>query len=68
MSKECFKSVFYFTVAPQHATFVRSDSSKHLLVSGKVTYTKEEKEVLFATSTVNKHSFVPFMEIDLKER
>ncbi|XP_073970790.1 calpain-7-like isoform X1 [Rhodnius prolixus] len=55
-------------VAPQHATFVRSDSSKHLLVSGKVTYTKEEKEVLFATSTVNKHSFVPFMEIDLKER
>lgn len=48
-------------------TFQRTDSQQ-LRVSGKMTYTEEEKKVLLATSRINKHEFVPFMDIDLNER
>lgn len=43
--------------------------SGHLQVSGsQETYTDEEKRVLLHTSTINNNEFVPFMNIDLKER
>lgn len=38
-------------------------------VSGnQTTYTDEEKRVLLHSSTINNNEFVPFMNIDLKER
>lgn len=43
-------------------------SSAHLKVSGKDTYTEEEKKVLLQTSRINKNEFVPFMSVDLGER
>lgn len=44
-------------------------SSAHLKVTGgAVTYTEEEKKVLLLTSRINNIDYVPFMDIDLKER
>lgn len=44
-------------------------SSAHLKVTGgNVTYTEEEKRVLLLTSRINNIDYVPFMDIDLKER
>lgn len=43
-------------------------TSAHLKVSGKMTYSDEEKKVLLHTSFINKNEFVPFMDIDLAER
>ncbi|KAL0268630.1 UNVERIFIED_CONTAM: hypothetical protein PYX00_010489 [Menopon gallinae] len=44
-------------------------SSAHLKVSGgATTYTQEEKQVLLTTSKINGIDYVPFMEIDLRER
>lgn len=43
-------------------------TSAHLQVTGNDTYTEEEKKVLLTTSKINKHDYVPFMSIDLKER
>lgn len=47
--------------------FQRTDSQQ-LKVTGKATYTEEEKRVLLATSKINRHEYVPFMQIDLNER
>lgn len=43
-------------------------TSAHLKVTGKDTYSEEEKKVLLHTSLINKNNFVPFMDIDLSER
>ncbi|CAL7935433.1 unnamed protein product [Xylocopa violacea] len=44
-------------------------SSAHLKVSGgSSNYTEEEKKVLFHSSHINDHEFVPFMSIDLTEK
>ncbi|XP_039286093.1 calpain-7 [Nilaparvata lugens] len=43
-------------------------NSGHLKVTGTTAYTEEEKRVLLATSRINKHEYVPFMSVDLKER
>lgn len=43
-------------------------SSQHLKVSGRDTYTEEEKLVLLATSKINNLNFVPFMNVDLAEK
>ncbi|XP_046678914.1 calpain-7-like [Homalodisca vitripennis] len=43
-------------------------SSAHLKVSGKDTYSDEEKRVLLATSRINQIDYVPFMSVDLSER
>lgn len=44
-------------------------SSAHLKVTGgATTYTHEEKQVLLTTSKINGIDYVPFMEIDLRER
>ncbi|KAL3272897.1 hypothetical protein HHI36_014357 [Cryptolaemus montrouzieri] len=42
--------------------------SAHLQVTGNDSYTEEEKKVLLHTSRINKHDYVPFMNIDLSER
>lgn len=46
----------------------REQSVVQLRVSGKYTYTAEEKEVLRDTSNINNNCFLPFMDIDLSER
>ncbi|XP_044759511.1 calpain-7-like [Coccinella septempunctata] len=43
-------------------------TSAHLQVTGNEQYSEEEKKVLLITSRINKHDYVPFMSIDLKER
>uniref|UniRef100_A0A8D8STI1 Calpain-7 n=1 Tax=Cacopsylla melanoneura TaxID=428564 RepID=A0A8D8STI1_9HEMI len=43
-------------------------SSQHLKVSGRDTYTEEEKLVLLTTSKINNLNFVPFMNVDLAEK
>lgn len=44
-------------------------SSAHLKVTGGAgTYTEEEKRVLLLSSKINNIDYVPFMDIDLKER
>ncbi|CAG0887662.1 unnamed protein product [Cyprideis torosa] len=42
--------------------------SKHLQVVGGEGYTKQEIETLRSTSVINSRTYVPFMDVDLKER
>ncbi|KAG6449017.1 hypothetical protein O3G_MSEX005827 [Manduca sexta] len=44
------------------------EQSVHLKVSGKHTYSEEEKEVLRTTSNINNNCFLPFMDVDLAEK
>ncbi|KAK9883715.1 hypothetical protein WA026_001902 [Henosepilachna vigintioctopunctata] len=48
--------------------YLHRGMSAHLQVTGNDSYTDEEKKVLLFTSTINKHDYVPFMSIDLRER
>uniref|UniRef100_A0A1B6DQ37 Calpain catalytic domain-containing protein n=1 Tax=Clastoptera arizonana TaxID=38151 RepID=A0A1B6DQ37_9HEMI len=54
--------------ANQNRRQLHRGSSAHLKISGKDTYTDEEKKVLLATSKINNHDYVPFMSVDLGER
>lgn len=47
---------------------LQREQSVHLKVSGKQSYTEEEKEVLRQTSNINDNCFLPFMDVDLSER
>lgn len=61
-------------LSPQKASYstakpgLHRGSSAHLKVTGKNTYSDEEKKVLLHSSLINKNEFVPFMDIDLSER
>ncbi|XP_026327354.1 calpain-7-like [Hyposmocoma kahamanoa] len=48
----------------QHQQSVTSQ----LKVSGKHTYTEEEKDVLRKTSNINNNCFLPFMDVDYSEK
>ncbi|KAI5710589.1 hypothetical protein M8J75_009955 [Diaphorina citri] len=56
-----------FQVSSSKPTLHRG-SSQHLKVSGRDTYTEEEKAVLLTTSKINNLNFVPFMNVDLAEK
>lgn len=64
------KSAFVKSSAPTNIS--PSTSSQHLKpaleVSGKQTYSIEELRVLEYTSHINNLTFVPFMDVDLKEK
>ncbi|CAH2048365.1 unnamed protein product, partial [Iphiclides podalirius] len=47
---------------------LQREQSVQLKVSGKQSYTDEEKEVLRQTSNINDNCFLPFMDVDLSER
>lgn len=58
-----------FSAKTSKRSTLHRGSSAHLKITGgSITLTDEEKHVLLITSKINNIDYVPFMDVDLKER